>query len=93
VIQFDYDKQASKLLLLRDITSEIELHNSRIEKEMQEKMCVSLKQSLQTPVNTVFAAVDMVKEDVKDLLITEQKTKYINNLFDVMNSSLCVVNT
>jgi hypothetical protein len=35
----------------------------------------------------------MVKEDVKDLLITDQKTKYINNLFDVMNSSLCVVNT
>ena len=35
----------------------------------------------------------MVKEDVKELLVTIDKTKYINNLFDVMNSSLCVVNT
>lgn len=35
----------------------------------------------------------MVKEDVKELLVTIEKTKYINNLFDVMNSSLCVVNT
>ena len=35
----------------------------------------------------------MVKEDVRDLLITDQETKYINNLFDVMNSSLCVINT
>ena len=35
----------------------------------------------------------MVKEDVKELLVTIEKTKYMNNLFDVMNSSLCVVNT
>jgi hypothetical protein len=60
---------------------------------MQEKMCVSLKQSLLTPVNTVFATIEMVKEDVKELLVTIEKTKYINNLFDVMNASLCVVNT
>ena len=81
------------MLLLRDITSEIDLHNNRIEKEMQEEVCLSIKQSLKTPVNTVFAALEMVKEDVKELLITEQQAKYVANLFEVMNSSLCVVNT
>ena len=79
--------------MLQDITTKIDLHNFKLENEFNNKLCVSMKNNLQTPVNTVCAALEMVEADVKNFQTgTNEQKDRIHNFFKIINASLNVIN-
>lgn len=78
-------------MLLQDLTAQINLHNVKLENDFNTKICMTIKQNLNTPVNTVCASANMVHEEIKNLNINPEKYEQIRSKFNVMNSSLNVM--
>lgn len=58
---------------------------------MHDRICKSLNRNLSTPVSTVWASIEMVRDDVISRSQNDSKL-HLTNLFDVIGSSMNVIN-
>jgi hypothetical protein len=89
IIQIDREQGNSKLVMLLDITSQADLHNKQVESDWQDKISLSLNNNLKTPVSTVQASIEMVREYMFSQ--NPERVDYMTKLFEAIESSLLVV--
>jgi len=58
---------------------------------VQDRICKSLNRNLSTPVSTVWASIEMLRDDVISRSQNDSKL-HLTNLFDVIGSSMNVIN-
>lgn len=84
-------------MLLRDLTTEIELQNSKLNNLMQAKITLSLTQNLLTPLKTVTSAVNILKADCINKTQINEEEKMNDEgfvkMFKLANSSLVLMST